>query len=41
MNDLIINVYGCTDGTQSKKNKQKKDREAFNLLMLEIGEKCH
>ena len=44
MNDLVINVYGCTeDGTQiwPRRISKRRDKDAINLLMLENGENYH
>ena len=44
MNDLVINVYGCTeDGTQiwPRRISKRRDKEAINLLMLESGNDYH
>ena len=41
MNDLVINVYGCTeDGTQiwPRRIIKRRDKEVINLLMLENGD---
>ena len=44
MNDLVINVYGCTeDGTQiwPRRISKKRDKETINLLMLKNGDNYH
>ena len=44
MNDLVINVYGCTeDGTQiwPRRISKRRDKDAINLLMLESGNDYH
>merc|ERR1712112_331706 len=43
-NDLVINVYGCTeDGTQiwPRRISKRRDKDAINLLMLENGDNYH
>ena len=44
MNDLIINVFGCTeDGTQiwPRRISKRRSRDAINLLMLESDNDYH
>ena len=44
MNDIIINVYGCTeDGRKIYPRRMSKgrDKKAINLLMIENGEGYH
>merc|ERR1712081_78630 len=44
MNNLVINVYGCTeDGTQiwPRRISIRRDKEVINLLMLENGDNYH
>ena len=44
LNDLVINVYGCSeDGTQiwPRRLSKKRDKKAINLLMLENGDNYH
>merc|ERR1711867_147003 len=44
VNDLVINVYGCTeDGTDiwPRRISKRRDKEAINLLMLEKDDNYH
>ena len=44
LNDLIINVYGCSEEGSlifPRRKSKRRDKEAINLLMLENGEHYH
>ena len=44
MNNLIINVYGCTENGKEiwpRRISKKEGKEAINLLMLDNGKKYH